>query len=274
MQRSMLLYIHGTREEKNVSSLTCGPSEGPQLMPSLQPPVFIVLPVYNRRETTRIFCDSLREQTYRDFVLILVDDGCRDGTPEMVHGYPFPTAICRGNGSLWWAGALRKGMARLAALGPRPDDLVMWVNDDVSFESRFLERAVQEIQHFGQGVLLSVPVGNCGAGCYVCDWPGFTFRGYGRHPERVDCASTRCVLAHYGDLSRCGAFRPRLLPHYLSDYEYTIRARRAGLRIVPAESICCIAPREPAARLGLEAASGAEILRRPTDSVRPSSASP
>ena len=33
------------------------------------------------------------------------------------------------------------------------------------------------------------------------------------------------------DFERVGGFRPERLPHYLSDYEFTLRARRAGLQL-------------------------------------------
>jgi GT2 family glycosyltransferase len=34
------------------------------------------------------------------------------------------------------------------------------------------------------------------------------------------------------DLRLAGGFHPRLLPHYLSDYEFTIRANRKGIRLM------------------------------------------
>jgi len=208
------------------------------------PTVHIVLPVHNRRAVTGAFCDCLARQTYSNFVLILVDDGSTDGTAELVAGYPFRKHICRGDGKLWWAGGLRRGMARLASLRPALDDVVLLVNDDTSFGDDFLQKAVEEIDRIGDPAMLSVQVlfrdsGRKAEGGFVCDWPHFTFRDYGRHPEKIDCASTRCLFVCYGDLMRCGRFRPGLLPHYLSDLEFTIRARRRGVRILPAKNLVC-----------------------------------
>ena len=39
------------------------------------------------------------------------------------------------------------------------------------------------------------------------------------------------------DFRQAGGFYPRLLPHYLSDYEFTIRARRKGLRLLTVPSL-------------------------------------
>ena len=229
--------------------------------------VFIILPVHNRRETTRGFSERLMKQSRGDFVLVLVDDGSTDGTLEMVREYPFRREICRGDGSLWWAGGLRRGMSRLAAVSPAADDVVLWANDDTQLPPDFLEKAVAELAAKGPGVILAVPTvftdsGRRDEGCFVSDWPHFRFRDYGSHPERIDCASTRCLLIRYADLQRCGRFRPRLLPHYLSDFEFTIRACRRGIRILPARSVTCSSTEGSTGFQSMSGTSAREILAR------------
>jgi GT2 family glycosyltransferase len=39
------------------------------------------------------------------------------------------------------------------------------------------------------------------------------------------------LFLRVGDLLETGGFHPRLLPHYLSDYEFTIRAARKGFKL-------------------------------------------
>jgi GT2 family glycosyltransferase len=46
--------------------------------------------------------------------------------------------------------------------------------------------------------------------------------------EEANCLSTRGLFLRARDLIDLGGFRARLLPHYLSDYEFSIRARRNG----------------------------------------------
>jgi GT2 family glycosyltransferase len=50
-------------------------------------------------------------------------------------------------------------------------------------------------------------------------------------PEEVDCLSTRGLFLTVGDFMALGGFYPKLLPHYLSDYEFTLRAARCGMRL-------------------------------------------
>lgn len=225
----------------------CTMPEGGVKKPGIeQRTVYVITAAHNRKESTKSFCESLSCQTHRSFVLILADDGSNDGTADMVSRFPFRKEICHGNGKLWWAGGIRKGLARLKALDPRPDDLVLIANSDTTFQSNFLERAVDEICGMSRAVMLCASVrftdtGRWIDGGTVCYWPRLTFKHYGAHPERIDCASTRCLLFSCSNLAVSGSFRPRLLPHYLSDYEFTIRAKRRGISILPARSVVCLA---------------------------------
>ena len=54
------------------------------------PRVSVVIPTYNRVAMLRRAIDSVLAQTVRDFELIVVDNGSRDGTEEMVRNIPDP----------------------------------------------------------------------------------------------------------------------------------------------------------------------------------------
>jgi GT2 family glycosyltransferase len=235
-------------------------------IPQLDTRVFIVTASYNRRDVARLFCECLERQTFKNFTLVFVDDGSTDGTSGMVEGRHFAKVVCTGNGSLWWAGGLRKGIARVASLHPRKHDLVLLINTDTTFGDAFLENAVREAALLGAGTMMSVPArftdtNDSSSGCVVCYWPRFTFHDYGRRPERIDCASTRCLFLFYSDMEKCGTFRPRLVRHYLSDFEFTIRAHRRGVRILPARSVVCQSTEKTTGVHRLPKGSFREVLR-------------
>jgi predicted SAM-dependent methyltransferase len=54
-------------------------------------------------------------------------------------------------------------------------------------------------------------------------------------PEKINCLSTRGLFLYYSDMEAIGGFHPFLLPHYWSDYEFTLRAARKGFRLVTSD---------------------------------------
>lgn len=55
-----------------------------------RPRVTVFMPVYNREQTLRAAIDSVLGQTYGDFELLLIDDGSKDHSIEIVRSYPDP----------------------------------------------------------------------------------------------------------------------------------------------------------------------------------------
>ena len=52
-----------------------------------QPTISIIIPVYNSEKYLGACVDSILAQSFRDFELILVDDGSRDGSPRICDEY-------------------------------------------------------------------------------------------------------------------------------------------------------------------------------------------
>ena len=75
----------------------------------MNPKISIILPVHNRFKTTENFIRHLLKQDYDNYHLILIDDGSTDGTSEMVLSLMPAAKIIKGDGSLWWGGALQEG---------------------------------------------------------------------------------------------------------------------------------------------------------------------
>jgi N-acetylglucosaminyl-diphospho-decaprenol L-rhamnosyltransferase len=102
-----------------------------------QPRIYIVIPVYNRKTLVERFLDRLNEQTFRDFTVIVVDDGSTDGTAALIVE-KFPDVhVLRGDGNLWWTGAINLGI-RHAMLHAVADDAILVINDDVEVDPDYL----------------------------------------------------------------------------------------------------------------------------------------
>ncbi len=202
--------------------------------------IYILLPVHNRREITRGFAECLKRQTFRDFHLLLIDDGSTDGTAEMVKEYIPDATVLRGQGDWWWAGSLQQGLDWVRARAPAPDDVVLMMNDDIAIDDDFLEVGLRILRHRPHTLLQAT----------ICDdktrelldagmaYDDRTMRFHpARSAEEINCLTTNGLFARWADLDAVGGFHPRLLPHYLSDYEFTIRAGRKGLRLAVSPEI-------------------------------------
>lgn len=195
--------------------------------------IYVMVPVHNRKEVTRKFVDCLKRQTFTDYQFLLIDDGSIDGTAEMVTEQIPSAVVLRGTGEWWWAGSLQRGLEWLEANAVADNSLVLFVNDDVEFAPQYLERAVAVMAgKRGTLVLSRVRASNNGEVVETGINANLQRLGFriADTAASINCLPTRGLFAYWGDLRRIGRFHTKLLPHYLSDYEYTIRAHKKGLR--------------------------------------------
>ncbi len=195
---------------------------------------YILLPVHNRREITQKFIECLKSQTYQNYKLILIDDGSSDGTAAMVASQISDLTIITGTGNWWWAGGLQQGINWLKTNSTNAEDVILMINDDVFVKPDFLAIAIALLQKTPKTLLqaqgYSLQTGEClDIGVHV-DVNSFSFNRP-NSPADINCLSTRGLFLRWQDLQQVGNFYPRLLPHYLSDYEFTMRSHRKGLTL-------------------------------------------
>jgi GT2 family glycosyltransferase len=203
--------------------------------------LFILLPVHNRREITVRLVEALSRQTRRDFQLLLIDDGSSDGTADAVRAVWPATVVITGTGDWWWAGSLDQGCRHLRQAGVAADDVLLLMNDDVVIAPDFLIQGLAELADRPDTLLLARQV-DAATGAEIdhgggvkADLRELRFVAASR-PEEINCLPTRGLFLRWRDLERAGGFRPGSLPHYLSDYEFTIRAQKNGLRLAVART--------------------------------------
>lgn len=199
--------------------------------------IYIICPIYNRRETTRKHLTCLLHQTYQKYHLIIIDDGSNDGSGEMVKqmipGHKL--TIIRGSGTWWWAGSLQQGYLWIKRNVSCENDVVLIINDDTLMNRRFLEDGLRCILEKDSSLLLAKSYSVDDAelidrGVHI-NWFLLKFQK-ARSDKSISCLSTRGLFLKVSVLLNIGGFRHKVLPHYFSDYEFTIRAKKKKYKLI------------------------------------------
>ena len=146
------------------------------------PQVTVVVPVLNEEATLAETLRSLRAQTWRDFELLVVDNGSTDGSPEIAARFADRVVVEPKRGALQ---AMHRGFSEARG------ELIVGADADTVYPRRWLERMVRALAREGT-VAAYGPMG---------------FRESGS-PFRVLEAAGYCVLAWLSLLFRvhlCGA---------------------------------------------------------------------
>ena len=102
-------------------------------------PLFVIIPVYNRKKYTHECLISIRNQTYKDIKTIVIDDGSTDGTGEMIQD-EFPDVILlQGDGNLWWTKAINIGVKYALEEGA---EYILTLNDDTILSENYIEKMI------------------------------------------------------------------------------------------------------------------------------------
>ncbi|MEN8133938.1 MAG: glycosyltransferase family A protein [Thermodesulfobacteriota bacterium] len=101
----------------------------------LAEPVSVIIPTYNRRDFLGKAIDSVLKQIYRNFELLIIDDGSTDGTDEFVASY--------GNAVRYlYQDNLGVAAARNTGIRAARHDLLAFLDSDDSFAPEKLEAQV------------------------------------------------------------------------------------------------------------------------------------
>jgi GT2 family glycosyltransferase len=197
--------------------------------------VYILIPVHNRKDITLRCLDHLRNQeVLLDYKVVIIDDGSTDGTSIIItEQYP-EVILIKGDGNLWWTGAIRLGME--FAYKEKADYFV-WMNDDVIPSPRSL----QKIVHFCHKNLNSIVSGQCYSDS---SFQQPTYGGQNKGMISVnlfhtplskiytcDCFSGNIVCFPRSVIDQIGLPPSDELPHNFADTVYTWKAKKAGYEL-------------------------------------------
>jgi GT2 family glycosyltransferase len=202
--------------------------------------IYIVIPVFNRRKFTQDCLLSLRNQSFKAFKTIVVDDGSSDGTQKMIRE-EFPEVILlETSGDLFWTATTNLGIKYALENGA---DYVMTLNNDTSATSDFMEKMnYWSGKHpqalFGAFALDAVSKQPVYAG-EVMDWKFMRSKSWVHMLNEQEFKGIREVTHFPGRgllipkscFEDIGLFEEIVFPHYAADYDFTHKAVRHGFSI-------------------------------------------
>ncbi|MCG2722790.1 MAG: glycosyltransferase family 2 protein [Thermodesulfovibrionales bacterium] len=210
--------------------------------------ICIIIPVHNRKHFTRECLLSLKKQTFQNFKVIVVDDGSTDGTGKMIEE-EFPDVILlKGDGNLWWTGAINMGV-EYALVRAEQDDYILTLNDDTMVRSDYLQTLLDSALKHPDSLIGSISVSNKDESVVVdagvrINWLTAKYtnlaegRGYNdilREDSlihKVDVLPGRGTLIPVEVFKQVGLYDFKLLSHYGADYEFSRRANMNGYNLL------------------------------------------
>lgn len=203
--------------------------------------VAVLMTCFNRKELTRRCINSLNagidNQDVYEIDYYVVNDGCTDGTGEMlVTEFPFVHQL-EGNGNLYWNG----GMYLAFVTAVKKDyDFYLWVNDDVEFYTEILERLIHTHNSIADDGCIVVGY------TYDLDEKTVSYGGQrhqkgimplnlkmiqpSEHLEKCDSMHGNCVLIDRFVVEKIGLIDP-YYTHGFGDVDYGLRASRSGIGV-------------------------------------------
>jgi len=209
------------------------------------PTVYIIIPVFNRLPFTKECLDSIKTQTYKNIVTIVVDSDSTDGTYEYIkENYPKVKTI-KGKNNWWWTKSMYEGVEK-ALKSANANDYILEMNNDCFFDKKYISQLMKTSNKHPNKIIgsLCVKADNpdvvVEAGVKIKWSKGFVYGlskslsseiGYYKNIdiiENLDALPGKGTLVPAKVFKEIENFNYKRLPHYIADYEFANRAKRAG----------------------------------------------
>ncbi len=99
--------------------------------------ISVIIPAFNESKVIGDCLNSLSKQTFKDFEVIVIDDGSTDATKESVRGFPV---------KLLEQAHLGPGVARNKGAQVASGEILVFVDADMTFDSKFLGMLTKPIR--------------------------------------------------------------------------------------------------------------------------------
>jgi GT2 family glycosyltransferase len=157
---------------------------------------------------------------------VVIDDGSTDNTESAIR-HEFPNVeVLKGDGNLWWTGAISKGMQYANEQGAQS---IFWLNDDCIPSPGSLKTMHNMSVKQDDAII--------GAACYISETQELEPTGAKGRIRKfakpgdfvpVDEMSGHCVCIPNSVIKSIGLPEARKFPHYHGDSNYILKATKKG----------------------------------------------
>jgi GT2 family glycosyltransferase len=211
--------------------------------------IYIIIPVHNRLAFTSSCIESLAAQTYRQFQIVVVDDGSTDGTENYIREHYPDVMVLRGNGNLWWTGAINLGVQKVLPIASDEFDYILTLNNDLVVKPDYLENLLTIANENQNAIIGSVSVhidnpehihfSGTAWNSKTAKYRPAIKRLYthttlkGLQPTvKTDLLPGRGILIPVSAFRKLGFYDSSVFPHYMADEDFSLRARKAGYSLL------------------------------------------
>jgi len=215
--------------------------------------VAIVIPVFNRRETTLQGLRSLSriDRALLDVRVFVVDDDSPDGTAKAIKDEFPEIGVIDGTGDLHYAAGTNRGIEESLKWEP---DFVATMNDDAVFHPHFLNALIKTASEnpgtiVGSLLLLwdephrvfqVAPSWKTASGGWVFS-ESMTIHNIDNAPFEVEALVGNCVLIPRPAIDKCGLMDEKRFPCGWGDAQWFARMKKAGWKLMvdPNSKVWC-----------------------------------
>ncbi len=204
--------------------------------------VGIVVLNWNGGEFTFPCVESVKQSDYRNWQLVIVDNGSIDGSPERITRLFPDVHLIRNPGNMGFAKATNQGIAWVLEHGA---DFALILNNDTRIDPRMISHLVRTASAYDDLAAISPKM-------YQTTNPDRLWFAYGRAnlwtgifsnpaynsvdgsqfevPREAEFLSGCCILIPKKIIQAVGAFDVRFFA-YCEDVDWSLRCRRAGFQL-------------------------------------------
>jgi len=211
-------------------------------MTNRNPSVCVVVPVHNRAKTTLRFLRYFTKSSYKNYKIVIVDDGSTDDTSKLVKAKYPQVVMLKGKGDLWWAGATNRGV-RYALRNKFTH--VLTINDDAIVDKNYLRTLVDCAKKKPNAIIGSLILQENKKKIWALgltlDFSKFYFGRLNfynkstksvlkkiKNPYHVNSLTGDGTLIPTEIFKTVGLYDEKNFPQYVSDVEFTVRAGKRG----------------------------------------------